>query len=109
MDEIQRLWAEHTRTPFPADCRGEQIEGIELVLLDADIAGCVSTFLGSSGRLDDQRIENLVQCKRHIDLVLLQMKEPGLMYFARLRDLAQAVLARLKPSSAEPPDAMDSR
>jgi hypothetical protein len=40
-DQLPRLYEEHMRAPFPAGFRGVDIEGVELILLDADVAGVV--------------------------------------------------------------------
>jgi len=54
-DEVEVLWNEYLNLPLPAGLAGEEIAGVELVLLDDGIAGCVATWLGNHGRLDDQR------------------------------------------------------
>ncbi len=38
LDLLSRLWEEHMRAPFPPHLRGREIEGEDVVLLDADIA-----------------------------------------------------------------------
>jgi hypothetical protein len=48
MDEIINLYNEHLKTSFP-DRRGEEILGIDLVLLDSDTAGLISKYIGSRG------------------------------------------------------------
>ncbi|MEU8919240.1 hypothetical protein [Streptomyces nigrescens] len=40
---VARLWQEHLSAAFPADVRGAEPGDIDIVLLDAAIAGCVST------------------------------------------------------------------
>jgi hypothetical protein len=42
---IDELWQEHLAAPFPRGFRGKAVNGIDFVLLDANIAGCVSTFI----------------------------------------------------------------
>lgn len=51
-DSVQRLWDEHCDAPFPARLGGQEIAGVEMVMLDADIAGCVQTWLANKGQLD---------------------------------------------------------
>ena len=41
---VDRLWDEHVRVPFPPRWRGEEIAGVGMVLLDADVAACVSVW-----------------------------------------------------------------
>ena len=48
LDEVaSQLWAEHLTAPFPARPPGEQIVGVDLVMLDADVAGRVQTWMGN--------------------------------------------------------------
>ncbi|MFI7286839.1 hypothetical protein ACIBRY_09320 [Streptomyces anulatus] len=52
---VSHLWQEHRQAPFPAGLAGAEREGIDLVLLDADIAGCVSSWRDDAGSLDAGR------------------------------------------------------
>ena len=93
LDEGQRLWDEHLSAPFPAGLRGQEIEGIDLVMLDADIAGCVSTWLGNKGRLDEPRrrwLEGSLDDLARILPLLADRDER--VYYERLRQLAQLAL-----------------
>jgi len=55
VEELRRLWEERLPEPFPdAVAKGEDYVGVDLVMLDADIAGVVSSFLGSH-RLDERQ------------------------------------------------------
>lgn len=37
-DRLARLWEEHQRAPYPDSFRGIDVEGMELILLDADVS-----------------------------------------------------------------------
>ncbi len=90
LDEVKLLWDEHRSAPFPDAVAGEEIAGVDMVMLDADIAGCVSTWLGDQGRLDEGR--KAVLAKRLDDLgsvVPLLQDEGEREYYERLRRLAQ--------------------
>ncbi|WP_392972479.1 hypothetical protein [Streptomyces sp. LN245] len=50
---MNRLWQEHLDAAFPAGLRGAEPAGIDVVLLDATAAGCVSTWLSDGGALDN--------------------------------------------------------
>ncbi|RKT53588.1 hypothetical protein [Saccharothrix australiensis] len=47
LDRLALLWEEHVRAPSP-HLRGVDVEGEDMVLLDADSAGCVSGSLSRS-------------------------------------------------------------
>ncbi|MFD5733479.1 hypothetical protein ACFWIY_11670 [Streptomyces sioyaensis] len=91
-----RLWQEHRHAPFPADLRGAELAGADMVLLDADIAGCVFTWLNNSGTLAPKRSRILRRCIEDLDRVLPEITEPaGIQYYQRLRQLALLVSATL--------------
>lgn len=47
MQNIARLWEERLQAPFPAGQRGVEFGDTDMVLLDADTAGCVLTWLNN--------------------------------------------------------------
>ncbi|QWC86615.1 hypothetical protein KLP28_08080 [Nocardioidaceae bacterium] len=101
--EVERLWAQHLARPFPPDLRGVAVGDVEVVLLDADIAGFVSSWLGS-GRLDRNRQRVLAQCMDEARrLATLLTDSTDAAYFAGLQGLARAVLDAEDALSEFPP------
>jgi hypothetical protein len=89
---VSRLWKEHWDAAFPARLRGEELAGVDMVMVDADIAGCVDSWLSSSGPLDPERLSLLRYLRRDLDRVLALLDDDGeRQYYERLRDLAQLV------------------
>jgi hypothetical protein len=68
--EAQQLWADHVAIPFPDGLGGEEVAGIDLVLLDAEVAGCIQTWLSNDMRLDEPHRTYLVRCADDLDRVL---------------------------------------
>jgi hypothetical protein len=94
LEEGRRLWDEHWSAPFPSRLRGEEIDGVDMVMLDADIAGCVQAWLGSNGQLDDQRHWQLQMCVDDLRQVLPTLEDPEeRRYYERLDALARLALA----------------
>jgi hypothetical protein len=91
MDEIRRLWDEHLVASFPASIRGKDINGYDAMLLDTDIAGCVSTFLELQ-KLDEPRIKALQRCQKALQ-VIDTLDDYAQTYYRRLKILAELVLA----------------
>lgn len=91
--DIGALWDEHKNTPFPADAYGVEVDGTDLVLLDADTSGCVSYFLVSR-RLDDGRRGILQTCERKRRAIVPKLGPQTRPYFEGLALLATAVLER---------------
>ncbi|KOG73034.1 hypothetical protein ADK47_16185 [Streptomyces rimosus subsp. rimosus] len=87
LNRLSRLWEEHMRVPFPPHMRRREIEGEDMVLLDADIAGCVSSSL--SGPLDERHHEGLLRCLAAVEKVLPLIEDEGnaIEYYERLREM----------------------
>ena len=95
---IQELWQEHRAAPFPRRLRGREIDGIDFVMLDADIAGCVMTFL-KQGSLDVFNTAWLGLCYRNACYVVTILYEEGVGHFGRLERLAELVLREIHRKS----------
>ncbi|MFI1601323.1 hypothetical protein ACH4YN_04020 [Streptomyces griseofuscus] len=86
------LWRAHMAAPFPVGLRGAERAGIDMVLLDASIAGCVSSWLNRAGSPDTRRLEIAERCVLELDQVLpLLTGTEEIEYFRRLRRMAALV------------------
>ncbi|BDM74171.1 hypothetical protein HEK616_76580 (plasmid) [Streptomyces nigrescens] len=86
---VARLWQEHVAADFPVRLRGVELAGIDMVLLDADIAGCVSAWRNGDGSLDAERHRILRRCIADLNTILpLLTDEDDHRYYARLHRLA---------------------
>jgi hypothetical protein len=93
-DEVSGLWERHLGREFPADFRGEEVDGVDLVMLDADAAGCIETWLGSSSNLDAAGIQMLPVLGSELDRALPALRDTaGRDYFASLRGVVVQMLA----------------
>lgn len=94
IDLILKLWDEHKYAKFRKDIAGEEIDGIDLVLLDADTAGCIDTFLKRSNQytLDISRTAILKHCYRDLSIVSARFAGAPKDYFQRLETLARLIL-----------------
>jgi hypothetical protein len=88
---IEELWEEHLATPFPEDFAGKDVNGIDFVMLDADIAGCVQTFV-ERGNLNLYQTAILGLSYQNASYVIPILNEEGAAYFWRLERLAELVL-----------------
>ena len=90
--EITELWQEHSASSFPKGYGGKEIKGIDLSLLDAEIAGCIHRYVHNSGELDQRQVEILRKSLTDLNTIVLLLNSEELMYFNRLRNLAILVL-----------------
>jgi hypothetical protein len=88
---LEELWQEHKNERFPSGYGGEEIEGIDLALLDTDIAGCVQTYI-TRRKLDLKRTAILGLCYRDCTVVVNGLNDKSKDYFLRLEKLAMLVL-----------------
>ncbi|MER5974454.1 hypothetical protein ABT112_32910 [Streptomyces sp. NPDC002055] len=97
-DRLARLWEEHRRAPFPESFRGVDIAGVELILLDADVAAVLQREL--DGGLDTQGIAVLWACIADLDTIVpLINEEYCASYVTRLRTMAGLAAARHIPAA----------
>ena len=86
--EILKLWQEHSASSFPKGYGGKGINGIELALLDAEIAGCIHMYVHNSSELDQRHVEILRKSLTDLNTIVLLLNSEELIYFNRLRNLA---------------------
>lgn len=89
MKRISELWEKFRHIPFPENLAGEEIKGIDIVLLDTETAGCIATFIARKGSLDKQRAEILGRCIIDIKIVKGELDFSAQAYFSMLLDLAE--------------------
>lgn len=95
---LARLWEEHWEALFPPSFRGVDFDGVDLVLLDADVAGLVQREL--NGGLDDSGVVILWACIAALDKVVpLINEEYCAAYYARLRVMARVAAERYVPDA----------
>ncbi|MFG1811570.1 hypothetical protein [Streptomyces sp. NPDC049040] len=96
--DLARLWKDHVRAPFPAGFRGVDVGGVDLILLDADVAGLVQGEL--SGGLDHGGVASLWRCIADLDTILpLIDEEYGAAYFTKLRTMARIAASPHLPTA----------
>lgn len=94
--EIAELWQQHSSAAFPKGYGGQNTNIIDLPLLDAEIAGCIRMYMHNDAKLDAQRIKTLRVRLIDLNTVVLLLDNEELMYFDRLRKLANLVLQELE-------------
>ena len=92
--KISELWQEHLDTPFPPRLRAKDIDGIDFTMLDADIAGCVSSFL-DRGKLNLYQTAVLGIAYQQASHAVSILKAEEAAYYKRLERLAELVLVEM--------------
>ena len=91
MTQIERMWTEHLATDYP-QVRGDEVAGVDLLLLDADIAESITTFLDNGGRLAPARRTLLESLARQARTAAQSLGGPARDYFSRLANVAELVV-----------------
>ena len=94
--EIQELWQKHAAASFPKDYRDKRINGIDLSLLDAEIAGSIHMYLHTANGLDARRVLSLRERLIDLNNIVLLLNNDELIYFNRLRELANLILQEVE-------------
>lgn len=95
MGEIEKLWSQFRKLPFPRDVAGEEIDGIDLVSIETFLAGCISTFLGSAKTLDLERTRILKKCMEDLEQILPKLSTENQNYFTQLHHIGNLVIKQL--------------
>ncbi len=88
-----RIWLEQ---PFPAGCGGQEVEGIDLVLLDTFAAGCITSFVGNRGRIEPNQIAVLKECLHDLDSVVPLLEGEARTYFQEMRNITDQIVHSLR-------------
>jgi hypothetical protein len=88
---IDELWQEHRAAPFPKRFAGKDVNGIDFIMLDTNIAGCIDTYL-ERGTLNLYQAAMLGLSYRDTSYVIPILNDEGAAYFWRLERLAELVL-----------------
>lgn len=94
--DADKLWREHMERPFPAGLAGQEVEGIDLVLLDTAMAGLITTVVGSRRRLAAEQASELVLLTADCSLVAVRLQGENRVYFDKLARLGRMLLETAK-------------
>lgn len=92
LEAVTTLFEAHNKAAFPSRWRGADVAGFDMVMLDADPAGCVSVWLKQRGLLDDWRWNVLAECEQRLIRVIPELDDYGGEYYRRLLDMAVLIL-----------------
>jgi hypothetical protein len=93
MTVAAEVWKAHRDAAFPGRLRSADIAGVDIVMLDADVAGCVSSWLDNGGAIDDRRWDILASCERDLERVVPQLSGYEADYCQRLLDMTAVILS----------------
>lgn len=98
MTTIEEKYQEFYKFPFPEEVHGEEIFGIDLVMLDADTAGLLQKYIDYKGKLSKSDFKLLERLNHELKTVTKELKGIGRTYFSTLWNLSDQVVIDLKQS-----------
>lgn len=88
MSDLQTLWKNFSTMPFPLSAHESDLQ---LEALDAQIAGCVSSFL-QANTLEAEKKEILHQAIERLQEDFERIPEGAQQYFKQLEEMGRQVL-----------------
>jgi hypothetical protein len=93
MPSVRDLFDARRASTYPPELsEAADVDGVALVMLDADVEGLAAAYLASGGTLRADQWFTLRQCVDDVRTVLPALSGEPWVYFARLFALAQAML-----------------
>ena len=74
------------------------VKGIDLALLDAEIAGSIHLYVHNGAKIAPARVNNLREHLSQLNTIVLLLDPEAMIYFDRLRKLATLVLLEVEKS-----------
>ena len=91
-DIITKKYEEFIELPFPQNLKGEEISGIDLILLDNDFAALTDKFISFKGHLKIKDIEILKRCLIDLETVIKELSGLDKQYFETSLNITIQVL-----------------
>jgi hypothetical protein len=95
MNDIKEKYQEFRNESFPEGISGEEIHGIDLVMLDADTAGLIEKFIGYNYKLTRTDFDLLRRLSTELKTVTKELKGQPRTYFSTLWNLTDRVISEL--------------
>ncbi|MBB4939014.1 hypothetical protein FHR32_003319 [Streptosporangium album] len=93
-DEVSVLFAEQRGLTYPDDLISVEIYGHSMLLIDSDMAGCVTSYVGHKrGVLDADQLRIVRECARDLGALVPRLRRrEGRTYAARWLRIAELIM-----------------
>ena len=92
MIELKEKYQEFLELAFPERLGGQEIDGVDLVLLDTSAAELLEKYILSKGKLTSSDWKLLQQLNSQLKVVKSQLESSASIYFERLSCLTNLAL-----------------
>ena len=95
VEEIEKLWSAHEQTPFPEGHRSKEISGMNLTILESEVAGIIIGFITTNGGLGSRQRNVLEDYTAKLEEVINKLESQAAKdYFASLKSIGDQVLKK---------------
>jgi len=98
MNNIKQLWEQHERRPFPAGCRGKEVQGLSLTMLESEIGGLILSFINTEGVLSSRQSGTLAGYDEKLAGVVDELDGEAKEYFSALQMIFREVINQAQKS-----------
>lgn len=99
MSAEKQLWRKHLESPFPTRCYEEVVLGVDLVQIDAFVAGCAMSVIEEGRTIEPGHVEIMNQCREGLATTLRSLEGEEKEYFMRVDQLAEVAISAHKGES----------
>lgn len=92
LQKIESIWNELRSKPFPEGGYDSFTDERDFVELDTFAAGCISTFISSAGKLDQQRYDILKSCSEELSTGIRKLDAGPLKTYAEQLELVSQLV-----------------
>jgi hypothetical protein len=98
---VARLFQQIQNETWPGHLNTAERAGVDLLMLDADIAGCVTTWLSNNGSLDARRLAILRRKLSDLEQVLPELDETDNLRLWQLWHQVAQLVSETAPCSTD--------
>jgi hypothetical protein len=91
-EQIKNLWNDYKTLPFPEELHNEKYDNLELELSDTYVAGCISSYVGNYGKLENEKKNILKNFIADYTKIELELSGEGKEYFDKLKKMTDLIL-----------------
>lgn len=92
MDKLIKAFQDHIAAPIPNNLIGEEVDGIDLILLDNDSAAIIDKYISHKGFLNEADLIIAQSCQKELEVVAKSLNGLEREYFKGLEAMISEVL-----------------
>jgi len=87
----EKQFIEFMKAPFPDNLKGVEIDGVDLVKIDMNLVGLISSSIGKSQRNNSSEIKQIKELQFDLIGILNKLIGTNRVYFDKLLNLSESI------------------